>query len=140
MAWNWHPAKVFLGDVGSVPLGFLLGWLLLELAARGFWTAALILPLYYLADATWTLIARASRGEKIWRAHREHFYQVAVGNGKSHAEVSLALMACNLGLIVLAAGSVMPDPLFWKLAIGLAVFDVGILMLRFRGKLVEPAS
>src|SRR3546814_6996156 len=50
--WNWHPAKVFLGDVGSVPLGFLLGWLLLGLAAAGDWAAALILPLYYLADAT----------------------------------------------------------------------------------------
>ena len=38
--WNWHPAKVFLGDVGSVPLGFLLGWLLLSLAGHGFWASA----------------------------------------------------------------------------------------------------
>ena len=62
--WNRPPAKIFLGDVGSIPLGFLLGWLLLELAAAGAGIAALILPLYYLADATVTLIKRALRGSK----------------------------------------------------------------------------
>ena len=44
--WNWQPASIFLGDVGSVPLGLLLGWLLLDLSAHGYWTSALILPLY----------------------------------------------------------------------------------------------
>src|SRR5258708_96927 len=47
LAWNWHPAKIFLGDVGSVPLGYLLGGLLIEAAGSGAWAAALILPLYY---------------------------------------------------------------------------------------------
>jgi len=61
LAWNWHPAKIFLGDVGSVPLGFLLGWLLIGLAARGQGAAALILALYYLADATLTLVRRTPR-------------------------------------------------------------------------------
>ena len=56
LPWNWHPARIFLGDVGSVPLGYLLGWLLLSVAAAGYWAAALILPLYYLADATLTLL------------------------------------------------------------------------------------
>ncbi|MCG8543947.1 MAG: glycosyl transferase, partial [Alphaproteobacteria bacterium] len=58
LVWNWHPARIFLGDVGSVPLGFMLGWLLLSAAANGLWAPALILPLYYLADATLTLCRR----------------------------------------------------------------------------------
>lgn len=100
--WNWHPAKVFLGDVGSVPLGFLLGWLLLNLASDGYWAAALILPLYYLADATITLLRRAARRERVWEAHREHFYQYAVQNGRSHATVSTGVGACNAALLGLA--------------------------------------
>src|SRR5207244_2759978 len=55
LVWNWAPARIFLGDVGSVPLGYLLGFLLLDQAARGHWKVALILPLYFLADATITL-------------------------------------------------------------------------------------
>jgi UDP-N-acetylmuramyl pentapeptide phosphotransferase/UDP-N-acetylglucosamine-1-phosphate transferase len=102
LAWNWHPAKIFLGDVGSVPLGFLLGWLLLFLALNGQWAAAVILPLYYLADATVTLVKRLSRGERIWRAHRSHFYQTAVAAGRSHARVAGTVLAAGMLLIALA--------------------------------------
>ncbi|MCH2273607.1 glycosyltransferase family 4 protein [Thalassospira sp.] len=100
LIWNWHPAKLFLGDVGSVPLGFVLGWLLLELAARGAWMPALILPSYYLLDATFTLIKRGLRGEKVWQAHREHFYQQATRRGMSHARVSALIALANLALII----------------------------------------
>jgi UDP-N-acetylmuramyl pentapeptide phosphotransferase/UDP-N-acetylglucosamine-1-phosphate transferase len=105
LVWNWHPAKLFLGDVGSVPLGFLLGWLLVVMAQNGLWAAALILPAYYLVDATLTLIRRLLRGEKIWQAHRSHFYQRAVQTGWSHAEVSKRILLADLGLIALAAFS-----------------------------------
>ena len=60
LVWNWAPARIFLGDVGSVPLGYLLGFLLLGVAADGHWKIALILPLYFLADATLTLCDRTS--------------------------------------------------------------------------------
>ena len=103
LKWNWRPARIFLGDVGSVPLGFLLGWLLLDLAAQGYWASALILPLYYLADASITLIRRGLRGAPVWRAHREHFYQRAVDQGRRHDTVVGAVVRANLGLIVLAA-------------------------------------
>ncbi|MCG8545022.1 MAG: glycosyltransferase family 4 protein [Alphaproteobacteria bacterium] len=106
LVWNWHPARIFMGDVGSVPLGFLLGWLLLSAAANGLWAPALILPLYYLADATLTLCRRALRGGRFWRPHREHFYQWAVQNGRSHARVVLPVLAANIVLIVLAATAV----------------------------------
>ncbi|MDP6604622.1 MAG: glycosyltransferase family 4 protein [Rhodospirillales bacterium] len=100
--WNWEPAKVFLGDVGSVPLGFLLGWLLLDLSARGLWVAAAILPSYYFADATITLGRRALRRAPVWRAHREHFYQRAVRSGRPHAAVAGTILIANVLLIALA--------------------------------------
>jgi UDP-N-acetylmuramyl pentapeptide phosphotransferase/UDP-N-acetylglucosamine-1-phosphate transferase len=103
--WNWDKAEVFLGDVGSIPLGYLLGWLLLATAAAGQWEAALILPLYYVADASLTLIRRLLRGKRIWRAHREHYYQRAVQRGLSHAAVVKRILACNVLLIVLAVGA-----------------------------------
>lgn len=130
--WNWHPAKIFLGDVGSVPLGFLLGWLLLDLANAGFWAAALILPLYYLADATITLLRRGLRGEKVWQAHREHFYQRAVQSGRSHAAVSLGVAVCNGFLVALAlASTIWP----WiALAGAAAVVVVFLLWLSRQGR------
>ncbi len=100
--WNWHPAKIFLGDVGSVPLGFLLGWLLLGLAQNGEWEAALILPLYYLGDATITLLRRGLKGEKIWQAHRLHFYQHAVRTGLDHGQVVRHVLFVDLLLVALA--------------------------------------
>jgi len=105
LIWNWHPAKIFLGDSGSVPLGYLLAWLLLRLAAQGLWAAALILPAYYLADATITITKRALRGEKIWQAHRQHFYQRAVQGGASHARVALLILLSNVALIEAARWS-----------------------------------
>ncbi|WP_422369378.1 MraY family glycosyltransferase [Pelagibius sp.] len=124
--WNWAPARIFLGDVGSVSLGYLLGWLLILLAGLGYWAAALILPLYYLADATWTLCRRALRGEAVWRAHREHFYQQAVQRGFSHAAVTLRILACNMVLVALALASVagLPAPA----ALGLACLAVAVLL------------
>ena len=71
LVWNWTPARIFLGDVGSVPLGYVLGYLLRELALRGWWKAALILPLYFLADATLTLLRRlAARRARVAGASR----------------------------------------------------------------------
>jgi UDP-N-acetylmuramyl pentapeptide phosphotransferase/UDP-N-acetylglucosamine-1-phosphate transferase len=105
LLWNWHPAKIFLGDSGSVPLGYLLGWLLLRLAAQGLWAPALILPAYYLADATITISKRALRREKIWQAHRQHFYQRAVRGGASHARVSLLILFSDIALIEAARWS-----------------------------------
>ena len=102
LRWNWHPARIFLGDVGSIPVGFLLAWLLMALASEGAWAPALILPLYYLADATITLTWRAVRGERVWQPHRDHFYQRATRRGRSHAAVSLFVAGINLVLVGLA--------------------------------------
>jgi len=99
LVWNWSPARIFLGDVGSVPLGYLSGFLLLALATRGRWKIALILPLYFLADATITLLRRLLRGERVWEPHRQHFYQQAVCDGLGHAAVVKRVIAADLLLI-----------------------------------------
>ena len=130
--WNWQPARIFLGDIGSIPMGYLLGWLLLSLSAAGAWAAALILPLYYLADATVTLLRRGMRGEIVWRAHRQHFYQRAVQRGLSHARVVLAILVTNLVLTVLALLTV------WKIiwpSLGVSVLVVVILLAYLAGGL-----
>src|SRR6516164_6253727 len=99
LVWNWSPARIFLGDVGSVPLGYLSGYLLLDLAVRNRWKIALILPLYFLADATITLFRRLLRGERVWEPHRQHFYQRAVRNGLGHSAVVKRVIAADILLI-----------------------------------------
>lgn len=97
--FNWHPARMFLGDSGSVPFGYVLGGLLVMLAVQGQLAAALILPAYYLADATITIGRRALAGEKIWQPHRKHFYQRAVQGGKRHDQVATAIAIANALLV-----------------------------------------
>ncbi|MCH9809127.1 MAG: glycosyltransferase family 4 protein [Alphaproteobacteria bacterium] len=100
--WNWHPARIFLGDVGSVPLGFLCGALMIWLAVQHSLSAALILPLYFVADATITILMRLRRGEKIWEPHRSHFYQRSARAVGSHAVVVRRVAICNAVLVALA--------------------------------------
>lgn len=125
LVWNWHPARVFMGDVGSVPLGYLFAWLLLGLAAQGLWAAALLIPLYFLADATFTLLRRLLAGKKVWQAHREHIYQRAVQGGRTHAAVSIRVLTLNLVLIALALVSVEAP---WR-ALGLGLLVTAGLMV-----------
>ena len=122
--WNWSPAKIFLGDVGSVPLGYVLGAFLLQLAEAGMWAPALILPAYFIADSTITLVKRFYRGELIWQAHRQHFYQVAVQNGRSQRLVSGAVMGVNLLLIIIAIFS-LSYPIYAFLS---TILIVGVLL------------
>ncbi len=107
--FNRPVARLFLGDVGSLPLGLLLGWLLLQLAGRGHLAAALILPLYYLSDATITLGRRVMRGEPFWQAHRTHFYQRATDNGFTVPAIVARVFLANIALAALALISVAAD-------------------------------
>jgi UDP-N-acetylmuramyl pentapeptide phosphotransferase/UDP-N-acetylglucosamine-1-phosphate transferase len=130
--FNRPVAKIFLGDVGSLPIGLLLGWCLLELAYRQHLTAALLLPLYYLADATMTLLRRAFKREAVWAAHRSHYYQRATDNGFSVLRVVSEVFALNLVLAALALASTMTTSPTTAIALFLAgAFAVALLMLRF---------
>ena len=104
--FNRPVAKIFLGDVGSLPIGLLLGWCLLQLAYHGQYAAALLLPLYYLTDATITLLRRMARREPFWAAHRSHFYQQATDNGFTVLRVVGEVFALNVGLALLAMTSI----------------------------------
>lgn len=104
--FNRPVARLFLGDVGSLPIGILLGWLLLMLAGNGHLAAAILLPLYYLADATITLFRRLIRREPFWQAHRTHFYQRATDNGFTVMEIVTRVFAVNVALAVLAIASI----------------------------------
>ena len=84
--FNRPVARLFLGVIGSLPIG-LLGWLLVLLAGHEHLVAALLLPLYYLTDATITVLRRLISGEPITQAHRSHFYQPALANGFSVFQV-----------------------------------------------------
>jgi UDP-N-acetylmuramyl pentapeptide phosphotransferase/UDP-N-acetylglucosamine-1-phosphate transferase len=100
--FNRPVATLFLGDVGSLPIGLLLGWLLVLLAGNGYLAAALLLPLYYLADASVTLVRRLLGGERIWHAHRTHFYQLATARGFSVTDVVALVLSVNVCLCALA--------------------------------------
>ncbi|MGB9114691.1 MraY family glycosyltransferase [Bradyrhizobium sp.] len=103
--FNRPVATIFLGDVGSLPIGLLLGWCLLQLAWHQHFAAALLLPLYYLSDATVTLLRRMVRGEPFWAAHRSHFYQRATDNGFTVSQVVSEVFVLNLALAALAIAS-----------------------------------
>ncbi|WP_267425403.1 glycosyl transferase [Methylobacterium sp. GC_Met_2] len=140
--FNRPVAKLFLGDVGALPIGLVTAWLLWHLATAGGLAAALLLPLIYLADASLTLAARAGRRERIWEAHRGHFYQRATVNGLTVPGVVGRVFAVNLALAALAAAT-----LFWPswpvtlaaLVAGLAL--VALLLRRFaRAPAPAPAE
>jgi UDP-N-acetylmuramyl pentapeptide phosphotransferase/UDP-N-acetylglucosamine-1-phosphate transferase len=130
--FNRPIARVFLGDVGSLPIGLLLGWCLLQLAWRQQFDAALLLPLYYLLDATVTLVRRLARREPFWAAHRSHFYQRATDNGFTVWRVVGEVFALNILLAALAVGSIMAASAALKIVLLLAgSLATALVMYRF---------
>lgn len=97
--WNFPPARIFMGDAGSGFLGLALGILSLQAA----WVAPqllwswLILLAVFVVDATWTLMRRLFRGDKVYEAHRSHAYQYASRRHGRHLPVTVAVLAINLG-------------------------------------------
>ena len=130
--FNRPVARIFLGDVGSLPIGLLVGWCLLQLAWHKEFAAAMLLPLYYLTDATVTLFRRMARGEQFWAAHRTHFYQRATDNGFSVQRVVSEVFVLNAVLAALAIGSVTTSS---SVVIGLlllsGLFATSMLLYRF---------
>jgi UDP-N-acetylmuramyl pentapeptide phosphotransferase/UDP-N-acetylglucosamine-1-phosphate transferase len=134
--FNRPVARLFLGDVGSLPIGLMLAWMMLLLAGRGHLAAALLLPLYYLADATLTLTQRIMRRERVWQAHRSHFYQRATDGGFSVQEIVVRVFVLNAALATLAlVSAIEPDPRVDVATIALGGALVAWVLLTFaRGK------
>jgi len=130
--FNRPVAKLFLGDVGSLPIGLLTGWCLFQLAAEQSVAAALLLPLYYLADATITLLRRLAKREPVWVAHRSHFYQRATDNGLGVSQVVGRVLALNIVLAALAAATIFSaSQAVDALAIIAGIAAVGSVLYRF---------
>lgn len=99
LVFNWHPARLFLGDAGSIPLGFLAGALGILGWRDDLWSIWFPLLAFapFVVDATVTLLRRLLRGDRVWQAHREHYYQRLVRMGWSHRRTALAEYAIMLG-------------------------------------------
>ena len=129
--FNRPVARVFLGDVGSLPVGLLLAWMLVLLAGGGHLAAAALLPLYYLADATVTLLRRLANGEAVTQAHRSHFYQRATGKF-TVMQVVGQVFALNLVLAALALATLLaPSLLVHAAALLIGGVLVAALLYRF---------
>ncbi|MBP0608428.1 MULTISPECIES: MraY family glycosyltransferase [Burkholderia] len=101
---NFHPARLFLGDAGSIPLGFLagaLGYWGWRTSVWPIWFPALVFA-PFIADASVTLLRRLLRGEKFWQAHREHYYQRMVRSGVGHGRTALYWYLIMLAGIIVA--------------------------------------
>ncbi|MCA8503916.1 glycosyltransferase family 4 protein [Burkholderia multivorans] len=113
---NFHPARLFLGDAGSIPLGFFAG-------ALGYWGwRTHVWPIWFpalvfspfIADASVTLLRRMLRGEQFWRAHREHYYQRMVRSGVGHGRTAIYWYLIMLaGIIVAMWAKGRPEPQQW---------------------------
>ena len=88
---NWHPARIFMGDVGSGTLGFLFAWLAVESGMRDprLPVAGLVFVWPFIFDTAFTLVCRLIRRENVFQAHRSHIYQRLVIAGLSHGVVSV---------------------------------------------------
>lgn len=118
--FNFSPAKVFMGDAGSISLGFLAAVLGIHGISLGLWPWWFPLLVFspFIVDATTTLIKRIARGEKIWIAHRQHYYHQLILSGWNHRRVALSyyavMIACG-GSALVAREVAFPAPLlaFW---------------------------
>jgi UDP-N-acetylmuramyl pentapeptide phosphotransferase/UDP-N-acetylglucosamine-1-phosphate transferase len=132
LLFNFHPARIFLGDAGSIPLGFLAG-------ALGYWGwGAGVWPIWFpvmafapfIADASVTLAKRLARGEKFWQAHREHYYQRMVRSGIGHARTAIHWYVVMVLGIMLALAAMPRSAVFqWTAVVVWAVVLVAIGMV-----------
>jgi UDP-N-acetylmuramyl pentapeptide phosphotransferase/UDP-N-acetylglucosamine-1-phosphate transferase len=129
LLYNFHPARVFMGDAGSIPLGFIAAAMGLWGWQQGVWAIWFPLLVFspFIVDASVTLAKRTVRGAKVTEAHREHYYQRAIQMGWSHRKLALAeyslMLGCGISAI-LVTGKAFP----WQLLLVWACI-YGVLML-----------
>jgi UDP-N-acetylmuramyl pentapeptide phosphotransferase/UDP-N-acetylglucosamine-1-phosphate transferase len=128
---NWQPAKMFMGDVGSLTFGFMFAAAPFELGLANASTALIAISLclwFFLADGAYTVVRRLFTGEKIWQAHRTHLYQRLVRTGLSHADVTIGVMLTQSMIASFAVASVVlypgdSRPLGLTFAVSLILFE-----------------
>jgi UDP-N-acetylmuramyl pentapeptide phosphotransferase/UDP-N-acetylglucosamine-1-phosphate transferase len=135
LRFNFPPARVFMGDAGSIPLGFLAATLGILGARQNVWSGLFPLLVFspFIVDASVTLARRALRGEKVWQAHRSHYYQRVVLLGATHRQLALAAYALMLAMVALAfALRSFPQQTAWVLILSAATYMLIFLTIDFR--------
>jgi Fuc2NAc and GlcNAc transferase len=132
LVWNWAPARVFMGDVGSLTLGGVFA--LMALVANKLhqipFGAFVLLFGVFLADATVTLITRILQGKIFWQAHREHLYQRAVIAGWSHAQVTTTIIIISVFMAILATLEMLHiSPIHLWTPLGIVVLGMLVLIV-----------
>jgi len=126
LMFNFHPAKVFMGDAGSIPLGFLAAMLGIHGWQAGLWPLWFPLMAFspFIVDATFTLLKRLMRGEKLSQAHRSHYYQRLVQMGWGHRNTALAEYALMIlmGIAALSALSLPASGQYAMLVLAAALY------------------
>jgi Fuc2NAc and GlcNAc transferase len=142
LIWNFPPAKIFMGDAGSGFLGIVLAVMSLYAAWTNplFLWAWLILLGVFIVDATFTLIRRLLRGDKVYEAHRSHGYQYASRKFGSHRVVTLAIAAINLLWLVPVAILVVMQYLDGVAGLVLAYVPLVLLAFKFHAGELEIAG
>jgi UDP-N-acetylmuramyl pentapeptide phosphotransferase/UDP-N-acetylglucosamine-1-phosphate transferase len=135
--WNWHPAKILLGDVGAIPIGFLMGYLLILTIDAGYPYAAVILPAYYLSDVTITVIRRIYHGKKLFAVYSDYYYLRALRSGRKQQAVVRYIFGINFLLIFQAIFSVI-DPALSIFYVGLAYASVFMILGFFAHTAHDP--
>lgn len=112
LRFNFHPAQLFMGDVGSIPLGFLAAVIGIEGWRNDVWPAWFPVAVFspFIFDATVTLARRAMRGERVWEAHRSHYYQRLVQLGWGHRNTALAEYALMAACAIVALAAHRASP------------------------------
>ncbi|ADG94189.1 Glycosyl transferase, family 4, conserved region [Arcobacter nitrofigilis DSM 7299] len=103
LIWNWHKAKIFMGDVGSTLLGYNIAIFTIYYAneeSTNFWIWIILFGVFWF-DATLTLYRRKKNGEKLSQAHKKHAYQRLTQSGWSHSKVVIASIFINILLFVI---------------------------------------
>lgn len=130
LRYNFPAARLFMGDAGSIPLGFLAAMLGFLGAKQGVWPIAFPLLVFspFITDASVTLARRVLRGERIWHAHRSHYYQRVVRLGVTHARMTLAAWGLMLLQAMIAFGLLVAPRSASELFILSAAFHLGVLL------------
>ena len=140
--WNFPPARIFMGDAGSGFLGLLLGVFSVQAAgisSRFLWVWLILLGVF-IVDATFTLIRRLLRGDKVYEAHRSHAYQFASRQFGRHLPVTLAVMAINVLWLLPIAMCVGLFDLDGSMGLVLAYAPLVLLAIRFHAGELEKTG
>ncbi|AGA72312.1 MULTISPECIES: MraY family glycosyltransferase [Pseudomonas] len=132
--WNFPPAKIFMGDAGSGFIGIVLGGLSLQAAWVSppmFWCWLILLGVF-IVDATYTLVRRSLRGDKVYEAHRSHAYQFASRKYGKHLPVTLTVAVLNLCWLLPVAYCVVQFGLDGALGVVIAYVPLVALAVRYR--------